>query len=124
MSKESLEQFSEKVAGSEELQARIGDEIDAESLIALGVECGFEFTAEDLGQSAELSEDELDAVAGGTWYSVETETKFPTTKSFKFEPPQHNKKAHVPIFLDGDDFPFATVQDTQKPIVRIPKPNL
>ena len=123
MSKESLEQFSEKVAGSEELQARIGDEIDAESLIALGVECGFESTAEDLRQSAELSEDELDAVAGGTWYSVETETKFPTTKSFKFEPPQHNKKAHVRMNLD-DDYRFATVQDTQKPIVRIPKPNL
>ena len=65
MSKENLEQFMNQVTASEELQARIGDEIDAESLIALGVECGFEFTAEDLRQSAELSEDELDTVAGG-----------------------------------------------------------
>ena len=29
MSKESLEQFMNQVAGSEELQARIGEEIDA-----------------------------------------------------------------------------------------------
>ena len=37
-----------QVTASEELQARIGDEIDAETLIALGAECGCEFTAEDL----------------------------------------------------------------------------
>ena len=65
MSQENLEQFMEQVAGSEELQARIGDEIDAESLIALGVECGFEFTAADLTTGAELSDGELDEVAGG-----------------------------------------------------------
>ena len=37
-----------KVADSEELQAKIGEEIDAEALIALGAECGCEFTAEEL----------------------------------------------------------------------------
>ena len=65
MSKENLEQFMNQVAESEELKARIGDEIDAESLIALGVECGFEFTAEDLTTGAELSDGELDGIAGG-----------------------------------------------------------
>ena len=45
MSKENLEQFMNQVADSEELQARIGDEIDAESLISLGAECGFGFSA-------------------------------------------------------------------------------
>ncbi len=40
MSKENLEQFMEQVAESEELQAKIGEEIDAEALIALGAECG------------------------------------------------------------------------------------
>ena len=40
MSKENLEQFMNKVADSEELQAKIGEEIDAEALIALGAECG------------------------------------------------------------------------------------
>ena len=48
MSKENLEQFISKVADSEELQAKIGEEIDAEALIALGAECGCEFTAEEL----------------------------------------------------------------------------
>jgi predicted ribosomally synthesized peptide with nif11-like leader len=65
MSKEALDQFIQKVTDDEQLQARIGDEIDAESLIALGAECGCEFTAEELQESVELSEDELDGVAGG-----------------------------------------------------------
>ncbi len=65
MSKENLSNFLNQVADSEELQAQIGDEIDAESLIALGAECGCEFTEEDLQVSAEISEEELDAVAGG-----------------------------------------------------------
>ncbi len=65
MSKENLEQFMSKVADSEELQAKIGEEIDAESLIALGAEHGCEFTAEELQEAAELSDEELDTVAGG-----------------------------------------------------------
>ncbi len=65
MSKENLEQFMSKVADSEELQAKIGEEIDAEALIALGAECGCEFTAEELQESAELSDEELGTVAGG-----------------------------------------------------------
>ena len=65
MSKENLEQFMNQIAESEELQAKIGEEIDAEALIALGAECGCEFTAEELQDSAELSEEELGTVAGG-----------------------------------------------------------
>ena len=65
MSKENLAQIMNKVADSEELQARIGEEIEAEALIALGAEHGCEFTAEELQESVELSEDELDGVAGG-----------------------------------------------------------
>ena len=65
MSKENLDQFIQQISDSEELQARIGDEIDAESLIALGAEHGYEFTAEELQESAELSDEELAGVAGG-----------------------------------------------------------
>ena len=65
MSKENLARFMSKVADSEELQAKIGEEIDAEALMALGAECGCEFSAEDLTEAAELSDDELDSVAGG-----------------------------------------------------------
>ncbi|MDP7524368.1 MAG: Nif11-like leader peptide family natural product precursor [Arenicellales bacterium] len=36
MSKENLDQFIQQVTDSEELRARIGEEIDADALIALG----------------------------------------------------------------------------------------
>ena len=65
MSKESLEEFIQKVTDSEELQARIGEEIDADALIALGAEHGCEFCAEDLAADAELSDEQLEAVSGG-----------------------------------------------------------
>ena len=65
MSKENLEQFMNQIADSEELQAKIGEQIDAAALIALGAECGCEFTAEELQESAELSDEELDGVSGG-----------------------------------------------------------
>ncbi len=65
MSKENLDQFVQKVTDSEELQARVGDEMDADSLIALGAEHGCEFSADDLTAGAELSDEELDGVAGG-----------------------------------------------------------
>ena len=69
MRKESLEQFINQVAESEELQARIGDEIDGDGLIALGTENGFEFTTEDLQETAKISDEELDEVAAGTGWS-------------------------------------------------------
>jgi predicted ribosomally synthesized peptide with nif11-like leader len=65
MSKENLDQFIQQISDSEELQTRIGDEIDTDALIALGAEHGCEFTAEDLTEYAELSDEELDGVAGG-----------------------------------------------------------
>ncbi len=65
MTKENLEQFMNQIAESEELQAKIGEEIDAEALIALGAECGCAFTAEELQESAELSDEEFATVAGG-----------------------------------------------------------
>ena len=48
MSIGNIEQFMNQVAESEELQARIGKEIDTGSLIVLGAEYGCEFTAEEL----------------------------------------------------------------------------
>ena len=69
MSKESLEQFINQVAESEELQAKIGEEIDGDALIALGTEHGFEFNTEELNklssEPTELTDDDLDSVAGG-----------------------------------------------------------
>ena len=67
MSKESLEQFMNQVAESEELQAKIGEEIDIDAMIALGAENGFEFDADDLEGAAQLSDEELDGVSGGAF---------------------------------------------------------
>jgi len=69
MSKENLGRFLEQIAGNEDLQERIGEEIDGDALIALGAEYGCEFTDVDLLlylEHADLSEEELEAVAGGT----------------------------------------------------------
>ena len=60
----------EKVAGSEELKASIENQLDSDgnisldTLITLGAEHSCEFTAEDLTQNAELSDEELEGVAG------------------------------------------------------------
>ena len=73
MSKESLEQFMEKVGSNDELRASIESQLDSDRnvsmdvLIALGADNGCDFNAEDLQGSAELSDEELDGVAGGVW---------------------------------------------------------
>ena len=65
MSKENLEQFMIQVADSEDLQSRMGDEIAGDDLTALGAEHGWEFSIEDLQAAAELSDEDLERVAGG-----------------------------------------------------------
>ena len=72
MSKENLEQFMQKVGRDEELRSSIENQLDSDgnisvdALIAFGAENGCEFTTEDLTQNLELSDEELDAVAGGS----------------------------------------------------------
>ena len=57
------------MAQSEELQSQIGEEIDGDALISLGAEHGFEFNTEELNELSseptELTDDDLDSVAGG-----------------------------------------------------------
>ena len=48
-------QFMSKVADSEELQAKIGEKIDANALIALGAECGYEFDEVELQEYAAIT---------------------------------------------------------------------
>ena len=62
MSKEHLEQFMTQVDDSKELQAKIGKEITGE---ALGAAHGCEFSIEDVQASAELSDGQMEGVAGG-----------------------------------------------------------
>ena len=51
MSKKALDQFVKKIAKSDELTNAIGAGVDAESLITLGAEHGFEFSIEDLREA-------------------------------------------------------------------------
>ena len=65
MSKEHLEQFMKQVADSKELQAKIGKEITEDALVALGAAHGCEFSIEDVQAAQELSDAQMDGVAGG-----------------------------------------------------------
>ena len=78
MSKENLDQFIQKVTDDEQLQSRIGEEIDIDSLIALGAEHGCEFNVDDLAEHAELSDEELEDISGGI-----TKTKYWVIQAYK-----------------------------------------
>ncbi len=108
MSKENLDQLIQKVTDSEELQARIGEEIEVEALIALGAECGCEFTAEGLQESAELSDKELAGVAGGLGIDTTAPGTFSLRRN-KFGKPVlgpsiiGSTRASISGGTDGDD---------------------
>jgi len=65
MSKENLEQFMKQVADSKELQAKIGEEITEDDLVALGAAHGCEFSIADVQAGTELSDAQMEGVAGG-----------------------------------------------------------
>ena len=108
MSKESLEQFIQKVADSNELQTRIGQRVDVESLIVLGAKHGCEFTADDLTAGAELSDEELAGVAGGLGIDTTAPGTFSLRRN-KFGKPVlgpsiiGSTRASISGGTDGDD---------------------
>ena len=68
MSKENIERFINQISGSQDLQARIGTGMEGEALAALGAENGYDFSVEELSGLGELSDQELEGVAGGAAY--------------------------------------------------------
>ena len=69
MSEQQLKAFVEKVKGDTELQEKLKAASTPEAAMDIAKEAGFAITAEDIQsmQSAtELSDDELEGVAGGT----------------------------------------------------------
>ena len=80
MSKDGLQEFLDKVGSNDELKQTIENQLDGdgnigvEALIALGSDNGCEFTTEDLTQNLELSDEELDGVAGGTNSDANTQS--------------------------------------------------
>ena len=69
MSEEQLKAFLEKVKGDSSLQEKLKAAADADAVAAIAKEAGFAITAEDIQSmqsSTDLSDDELEVVAGGT----------------------------------------------------------
>ncbi len=67
MSEEQLKAFLEKVKGDTSLQEKLKAAADANAVAAIAKEAGFSISADDLTTKAqsELSEEELESVAGG-----------------------------------------------------------
>ena len=63
---ENLKIFLEAVSKDEALSAKVSAEKDANALVALAKDMGFELTASDFERSCELDDDELDDVSGGS----------------------------------------------------------
>ena len=63
---ENMKKFLEAVSTNEEMQKKLTNVTEKEEIIARAAELGIELTAADLEQKQELSDDELDAVAGGS----------------------------------------------------------
>ena len=66
MSEEQLKAFLEKVKADTSLQEKLKAASDADAVVAIAKEAGFMFSADDLTKAqSELSEEELEGVAGG-----------------------------------------------------------
>ena len=66
MSEEQLKAFLEKVKGDTTLQEKLKAAADANAAAAIAKEAGFMISADDLAKAqSELSEEELEGVAGG-----------------------------------------------------------
>jgi len=66
MSEEQLKAFLEKLKADTNLQEKLKTAADANAVVAIAKESGFSISADDLKKAeAELSEEELEGVAGG-----------------------------------------------------------
>ena len=69
MSEEQLKAFLEKVKGDTSLQEKLKAAADANAVAAIAKEAGFSISADDLTKAkSELSEKELEAMAGGAGF--------------------------------------------------------
>ena len=66
MSEEQLKAFLEKLKGDTNLQAKLKAAADSDAVLAIAKEAGFSISADDLKNAqSEISEEELEGVAGG-----------------------------------------------------------
>ena len=71
MTEEQLKAFLEKVKADTSLQEKLKAAVDADAVTAIAKEAGFSISADDLKNAqSELSDEELEGVAGGGSYSL------------------------------------------------------
>ena len=70
MTLEQLKAFLEKAKGDSNLQERLKAAADSDAVVSIAKESGFSISADDLknAQVTELSDEELEGVAGGGTY--------------------------------------------------------
>ena len=61
-----VKEFMAKVAADKAFKAKFADAKSAEDVVKLAAREGYSFTADEVRNAAELDDDELEAVAGGT----------------------------------------------------------
>ena len=117
MSQENLSQFVSQIAESEDLRTEIEGHLDddgemsIEELIELGAVYGCEFTAEDLLDTAELSDEELDGVAGGLTVEPIGSGRSGSRVKFDIGPVFRNSSASIePNPSPAPRFPFRITQ--------------
>ena len=69
MSEEQLKAFLEKVKADTSLQERLKAAADNDAVVSIAKEAGFSISTDEFtkAQSTELSDEELEGVAGGCW---------------------------------------------------------
>ena len=71
MSEEQLKAFLEKVKADTSLQEQLKAAADTDAVLAIAKDAGFSISADDLKNAqSEISEEELEGVAGGTGPTV------------------------------------------------------
>ena len=71
MSEEQLKAFLEKVKADTSLQEKLKAAADIDAVVAIAKEAGFSISADELGNAqSELSDEELEGVAGGCVLSL------------------------------------------------------
>ena len=80
MSEEQLKAFLEKVKADTSLQEKLKAASDADAVVAIAKEAGFSISADDLknAQVTELSDEELEGVAGGYCWETHCGGSFTT----------------------------------------------
>ena len=73
-----LKEFKEKIMGDQVFAAKFASVTGSDDLVALAAKEGFNFTADDIKNNTELTDAELNGVAGGA--AILAKGKFVTDK--------------------------------------------